>query len=102
MLALVWSVVPSGFAGSSVVHAARLHRELSTHSFAMIRGTVAINRVAKAALVSVLTLAHGSLPKSSYYAISSVQKTGSWWLVSMVGVNRIDPQTGWKLDDANW
>ncbi len=42
------------------------------------------------------------LPAARYYTISGLQQYDRWYFVSAVGLAKLDPDIGWKLDDATW
>jgi len=70
--------------------------------FSMVPGTVELDPSMEAAVHLALNDAHGVLPASTWFSVSGLRDEDGWAFISVVGLNRLDPEVGWRLDDATW
>ena len=69
----------------------------------LVPGNAALLSDAEQALREVLVRERSSsIAASNYYAVSALHQENDWYFVSVVGLMLLDPDVGWRLDDANW
>jgi thermitase len=69
----------------------------------LVPGNAALSADAEQALREVLVRERGrSIAASNYYTVSALRQEDDWYFVSVVGLMLLDPDIGWRLEDANW
>ena len=68
----------------------------------LVAGTVDVDVGVESAVRQALFQAHDAIPAANYHSISDIQTADSWLFVSVVGLQALDADLDWNLDDAIW